>query len=90
MPAPYARVKCEAGALGYLGVLASDVADCLTEAFANMRKGTLTLNNLRPWRESHGPLYVRICGHLVYASEDQSGRILIISALLEDNDEDLF
>ena len=89
MPAPYARVKCESGALGYIGVLASDVADCLTAAFANMRKGTLKLENLRPWRDAGGPLFGRACGHVIFASEDPSGRILVVSALVLDDDAEI-
>ncbi|MEZ5459255.1 MAG: hypothetical protein R3E65_08085 [Steroidobacteraceae bacterium] len=89
MPAPYERVKCESDALGYLGVLGNDIADCLTEAFANIRRGALALEDLRPWRNSGGPLYTRACGHLIYASEDPSGRILVVSALVQDDDDGL-
>jgi hypothetical protein len=87
MPSRYAQVKADTGPLSYLGVLPQDVADCLEQAFAHIRKGSLQLWKLEP-RWSNGLLFGKACGHLIYGSENPAANIFVISALLRDDEDD--
>lgn len=87
VPAPYSRVKSDIEPLSYLGGLPAAAAECLEQAFAHIRTGGLRLWKLDP-RQSHGPLFGKACGHLIYGSESPTGDTFVISELLRDSEDD--